>query len=243
MIEYNPLDFSETRLINMYRLCNQTGYTSIFYGEEDFINKPFILWRHDIDIELSAVRKMAKIEHNEGIKSTYFFMINSWFYNIFSIEGRYTINYVKELGHQVGLHCDLEVGRKDEIEKQYIENKVEKDFSLLDLMYPNIFERKVSFHNPPSSVFKLKFESFYSTYQDKFFSNIKYLSDSNRIWREGSPEIWLNVNKNPKLSILLHPIIWAYPGESMTEGINFYLKMVLERQKEQLKKDDIMYLG
>lgn len=239
MIEYNPLDFSETRLINIYRLCKQTGYKSIFYGEEDHINKPFILWRHDIDIELQAVRKMAKIEHDEGIKSTYFFMINSWFYNIFSIEGRDTINYVKELGHQVGLHCDLEVGRKAELEKQFIENKVERDFSLLDLMYPNVFERKVSFHNPPSSVFRLKFESFYSTYQEKFFSNIKYLSDSNRIWREGSPENWLNVNKNPKLSILLHPIIWAYPGQTMPEGMEYFIKNKINEIITKLREDDI----
>ncbi|WLR50586.1 hypothetical protein LC040_15165 [Bacillus tianshenii] len=239
MNSYNQIDFSEQRLRNLYRYSKKNGYLDIFFGEEKKVNKPFILWRHDVDIELPAVKKMAKIEYEEGIKSTYFFMTNSWFYNIFSIEGRETINLVKRLGHRVGLHCDLEVIRDKKVKNDYVIDKVEKDFSLLSVMYPDTFDKVVSFHNPPSSILGKNYKGFYSTYNESFFKEIKYLSDSNRIWREGSPESWFNIDSNSKLSILLHPIIWAYPGVTMADAMNAFIKSKNNKIFKKLEEDDI----
>jgi len=238
-MKFESKDFSEESLRRMYALSIANGYKSIFFGEEKATEEPYILWRHDIDIELPAVQKMAEIEYEENIRSTYFFMVSSWFYNLFSKEARETISKIKDLGHSVALHCDLGVGREEIIDEGKVNEKIDKEFALLELEYPGIFDRIVSFHNPPKDIINRNFTKFYSTYSPKFFKEIKYLSDSNRIWREGRPENWLNVNSHPKLSILLHPIIWKYGGETMPEAVGYYLEEKMNVSKENLRKDDV----
>ncbi len=231
-------DFSEKRLRNLYQQSHQKGFKSIFYGEEDEHQK-FILWRHDVDIELPAVRKMAKIEAEEGIKSTYFMMYTHWFYNLFSTEAKETLDYVKSLGHKVALHCDLGVDRGEEVSDGFVDNKIQNDFTILEQHYgKDYFDRKVSFHNPPNSVLKRNFDNFYSAYQPKFFDEIKYLSDSNRVFREGGIEPWFN--EVSKLSILLHPIIWAYKGNTMPELVREYLKNESAERLKNLEADGII---
>lgn len=239
MMKINKYDYSESSLRSMYSLSIKNGYKSIFFGEEATVKEPFILWRHDVDIEWQAVQRMARIEYEEGINSTYFLMLNSWFYNLFSNEARETINILKECGHNIGLHCDLEVQRDEKVNDNLVNNKVEKDFLIIDNAYPDVFERVVSFHNPPKDVINREFSGFYSTYAPKFFNEIKYLSDSNRNWREGRPENWYNTVNNPKLSILLHPIIWKYGGVTMSDAIKFYLEEKQESTIQKLIEDDV----
>jgi hypothetical protein len=88
-------------------------------------------------------------------------------------------------------------------------------------------------------VLRREFGGFYSTYQPKFFTSIKYLSDSNRRWREGPPEEWFHPERESQLSILLHPVIWAHPGRTMPEGMAAYLRTRSDRTREMLIHDDV----
>ena len=110
---------------------------------------------------------------------------------------------------------------------------------MLDAAYPGAFARVVSFHNPPGAVLRREFRGFYSTYQPKFFGDIKYLSDSNRRWREGPPEQWLDPARAPRLSVLLHPVIWAYGGRTMPEAMREHLDAWRERRRLTLAEDDV----
>jgi hypothetical protein len=181
---------------------------------------------------------MAKLEAKMGIKSTYFLMTRGIFYNLFSEEGQNTVKKLLELGHQIGLHCYLNVGRTRHISQEYIEREVHRDFAIIDLFFgEGIFQRAVSFHNPPQCVLGLKFSSFLSTYEERFFKEIKYLSDSNAKWREGSPENWLEEISYTQFSILLHPIIWVYGGSSMQEVIKKFYIARAETMIRDLKND------
>jgi len=232
-------DFSYDRLRALYSQSVKLGYRSLFFGDESNHLDGFILWRHDIDIELAAAVRMAELETQEGIQSTYFFMVRSWFYNLMSWEGSRAIRRLLELGHQIGLHCDLNVKRDAELSPAEVEKRVAQDFSLLDKAYPGAFSKIVSFHNPPNIVLGRSFAKFYSTYQSKFFSHIKYLSDSNRHWREGPPEAWLDSKRNSRYSILLHPVIWAYPGETMPAAMCSYLNHHSAATRQMLIADDV----
>jgi hypothetical protein len=233
-------DFSYERLRRMHRGFLKTGYRALLFGEERNVTQPYVLWRHDVDLELAAAVAMGELEAEEGIRSTYFLMTRSWFYNVFSREGSETVGRLKKLGHQLGLHCDMQVSREAKLSSGEIEEKVGRDFALLESVFPDAFSRTVSFHNPPSCLFRREFRDFYSTYQPEFFSSIKYLSDSNRIWRDGPPETWANVAKNPRLSILLHPVIWAYPGQKMQQGMAAFLETRKELTKTMLIRDEVL---
>lgn len=231
--------FGTERLRTMFQTAREHGYRSVIFGEEDGHAAPWILWRRDIDLELAAVRPMAELDAEEGIRSTYFFMTASWFYNLFSAEGRSTVAHVLDHGHALGLHCDLGIQRDASLPRAEIERRVQRDLDLLDIAYPRAFSRLVSFHNPPHDVLRQDFGSFYSTYQPKFFGEVKYLSDSNRVWRDGPPEGWMDPVLHPRLSILLHPEIWAYPGADMPAGMVDFLVEREAQTRVMLERDEI----
>lgn len=238
---FEPQDFSLARLRALFGLAREHEYQPLFYGEEEGRDEKFILWRHDIDIDLSAARRMAEFEAQEGVRATFFFMTRSWFYNLFSTEGEKTVERIARLGHRLGLHCHLAVPRHAPVTDEFVAEKVAQDFSLIETVFGlGVFQRVVSFHNPPAAVLRKSFPTFYSTYSEKFFGEIKYLSDSNRVWREGPPEDWLREKTKRKFSILLHPLIWAESGRTMPEAVASFCRA---RQKEliaRLEEDDVL---
>ncbi len=237
---FDPHDFSTERLRKLLCLAGEKGFESIFFGDEKYA-KRFVLWRHDVDLELPAVLKMAQVEADENIKATYFLMTNSHFYNLFTREGHEVVVRLLALGHRLGLHSDLGLERTQIPDNEFIESKVAQDFEMLDGFFgQDKFSRVVSFHNPPPSILKKSFASFYSTYQAKFFSTIKYLSDSNRIWRDDAPEKWLQDGTEDQLSILLHPVIWAHGGQSMPELVKAYLESLTQSTLQKLVQDDVI---
>lgn len=231
--------FSYDRLRALFRLASEGGFASLRFGEEDDHDGPYILWRHDVDLDLDAAEAMAEVEAEMGVRATYFLMTRSWFYNLFSREAQKTIHRLVELGHDLGLHCALGVPREAEVSAAEVERSVDQEMALLEKAYPSLFRRVVSFHNPPASILSRDFPGFYSTYQERFFGRIKYLSDSNRRWRDGAPEDWLEVHRAPHLSILLHPEIWAHPGETMQEGMRHFLEARRSLGKNKLIEDDV----
>ncbi|MFQ5786503.1 MAG: hypothetical protein ACE5H1_00835 [Thermodesulfobacteriota bacterium] len=236
---FDEQDFSEERYRALLKMSLKQGYKPIFFGEEKG-TKRFILWRHDVDLELNPALKMGRIEAEERIRSTYFLMTRSWFYNLFTKEGEFLVQKLLQFGHQVGLHCDLGVARGESISDKFVTERVHQDFSLITTFFGrDVFKPIVSFHNPPQAVFKRFFPGFYSTYSEHFFDEIKYLSDSNRIWREGPIEDWLSEDKVSQFSILLHPFIWAYGGKTMPEAISYYLKSRTSELHHKLEEDDI----
>jgi hypothetical protein len=235
-----PNDFSTQRLRSLFQLSRERGYKSLLFGEETTETQPYILWRHDIDFDLPAAVRMAEVEAEEGIRATYFMMIRSWFYNLLSWEGIDALRRISDLGHGIGLHCDLNATRDAVLSSDEVEAAVANDFALLDACLPGIFRPVVSFHNPPASVVKRNFKGFYSAYAEKFFSEeIKYLSDSNRHWRQGSPEGWLDVDRTPRISLLLHPLIWAHGGSTMPEAVAGFLSERPNVGREKLRQDDV----
>ena len=66
-------------------------------------NQNIIAIRHDVDDDIGKARKMALLEHEMAIYSSYFLLTTHPYYE----EGRYHANYIYQLGHEVGLHLDL----------------------------------------------------------------------------------------------------------------------------------------
>ena len=64
-----------------------------------------IYLRHDVDLSLDAALRMAELETEHGVSTTYLLMTESVFYNLASSEGIAAISRLRELGHAVGLHA------------------------------------------------------------------------------------------------------------------------------------------
>lgn len=61
---------------------------------------------HDIDQSIEAALRLGRLEVEEGVRSTYFVLLGSKFYNPASPAALAALWELRELGHEVGLHFD-----------------------------------------------------------------------------------------------------------------------------------------
>ena len=196
------------------------GYRIIDYEEES--SKGVIL-RHDVDYSLKKTVRIAEIEHDCGVSSTFFIMITSDFYNVFSQDGRRISERLLSLGHDIGLHFD-------EMRYPDLEGKG-KEISEKIILEAEILSRaigkkvtKVSMHRPSQEIIEadLEIPGIINTYSSKYFSEFKYLSDSRRRWREPALEI-ISGGKYNRLQVLVHPFWYNDEELSLSDSIRFFV--------------------
>ena len=175
-----------------------------------------VLLRHDVDLSLDAAVRMAELEAEEGVASTYFLMAESVFYNLASKEGAAVIARLRGLGHRVGLHA----------------------------VYPNAelderFDPVVAWHNPDPEYMTAPIAGAVNVMQEGYFAPPTYRSDSNQRWRSGCPHEELRAGGFPWLQLLTHPEIWVYPGATMGATMRAMLDAERERRLGQLADDRI----
>ena len=99
------MEFSFTGYGALLDLLKTNNYSFSDYHSWHDKEKPVIL-RHDLDYDISRAVSIAKIEHREGVKSTYFVLTTTDFYNVFSMENNKLLEELINLGHEIGLHFD-----------------------------------------------------------------------------------------------------------------------------------------
>lgn len=211
-------DFS----IRHYReVLEKAKETYSFYTFKDLPKKPsayYILLRHDVDAEPDKALQMAEIDHDLGIASTFFFRMHGS-YNLFSEEAYSAVKRIINLGHEVGFHYELFQRRGGRI---VTDEKILVEIEFFEKVF-NMKVETVAAHNPSAipSVLSLKKvkEKYLDAYSPPFFIETKYISDSNKIWREGCMCKWINI-QHPRLQILVHPHWWD--GISLQEHLQKY---------------------
>ena len=73
----------------------------------DFCSEKVIIVRHDLDFNLESAIRMASVDFELGVKSTFFLRVCARGYNIISYEGLNFINQLKEMDMEIGLHADI----------------------------------------------------------------------------------------------------------------------------------------
>ena len=69
--------------------------------------EPFFILRHDVDYSPEAALRMAEQEAERGVFATYFLLVGTRYYNLASPEHAHVSRRLVELGHEVGLHYDV----------------------------------------------------------------------------------------------------------------------------------------
>jgi hypothetical protein len=206
---------------------SEGGYRFSKFTRETPRSGSFFL-RHDVDKSVKLALEMACIEHKRGIRAHYFFLLHSPLYSLLEPETWESVAEISGYGHWIGLHCD---------ERRFINNSedfdlnIERDIETLKFLIP-MAEPIVSFHNPSDLPIRRATDSSYiSAYAPEFFPpKIKYLSDSNMIFREGSPIEKLKNKEWPVIQMLVHPLWWLDEGKSAIE----VLKNIYETRVEEI---------
>ena len=254
MMKIDYEDFTIQNYIEILDIAKET-YDFVFFNELKNNNreKPIILWRHDVDISCHRALELANLEYDRGIKSTYFILLHSPFYNIFEKDIASIILQINEMGHQIGLHFDIgfynvlskeELALKVKHEKNIIEDIIDEPLYSLSLHNPN--PDTLNYDNYTIEEISQLYPQYFSneisglinTY-GKFFRDIPYISDSNGYWRFDYLKDVLQLQKNyyDRLHVLLHPEWWV--PETMSPR-NRVLRAIEGRAKSAILNYDLL---
>tara|TARA_B100000965_G_C19255318_1_gene610579 strand:- start:66 stop:680 length:615 start_codon:yes stop_codon:yes gene_type:complete len=158
-------------------------------------------------VSLESALKMATYEANQNFHSTYFILLRSEMYNIYSSYATEIIKRIINLGHRIGLHFDNSI--YIDKESNSIDENCEKECSALESWF-DIDITAISFHQPSKYFISLdkKIAGRINTYQSLYFKRIIYCSDSRGDWYYGNPLKLLKGKKNQSIQLLTHPIWW-----------------------------------
>lgn len=196
-------------------LLKENNYTDIFYDEDKLGRK--VILRHDIDYSLDKALKIAILENELGFKSTYFILLTSDFYNVYSKKSVRIIRNIMNLNHRIGLHYDET--KYDIVDDEGLITTITKEAKLFSEML-ELEINVMSMHRPSKKLLEknLNINNVINSYSKKYFEDMKYISDSRMYWRE-DPFAIINSNEYEKLHILTHPFWYSDKVESRKEKI------------------------
>jgi hypothetical protein len=199
-------------------------------------NMPFLVLRHDIDIDLRSALEIARIENEMGIKSTYFISLRTPFYNALSNHNHKILEEIYKLGHDVATHVECEEDNKF--------SGVIKDINTLKQFNIFLNSEIASLHSPgnlkrfANNDITLPKEA-ENVYGAILRGELEYISDSTGQWRYGHPYKTKAFQNRKPMQLLIHPIWWTRersnsPEEHITKWFSDRCISVSVAEKEFL---------
>jgi len=218
---YHFEDFTELNYKRILDLisCN---YNAIFYTEYKNHGKNILL-RHDVDVSVHRAHRLAQIESETNIHSTFFLWMHCPNYNIFEEEVYTLINRIRNLGHEIGLHFDFGFYERQGLDHDMIIEYLSIEKKILEEIFGKSI-RVFSFHDPSNEVLARYTDESYcgmiNAYSKYLKDHYDYCSDSNGYWRYHRLEDVLVKADCEKLQVLLHPEWWVPEAMSPRERIS-----------------------
>jgi hypothetical protein len=177
--------------------------------------KRHLILRHDVDFDLQRALEMAEFESKCGWRATYFILLRTEFYNLFSSSGSEAVNRILQLGHQIGLHFDATYYPPNPI---LLAEAVKSEAAILSNIMDSDISR-FSFHRPHPELLEKNFEveGFLNAYDDRFRTETSYCSDSRGGWHYGHPLDHECLEMGGAMQLLTHPIWWTEAGATPQE--------------------------
>ena len=236
--KYNFDYFTLDHYREIVQLAKDQGFQFILHKDEFVPERKDIIWRHDVEFSLDIALKMAVIEHELGVKTTYFFQIHSEFYNILERYMSDILRDIQLLGHHIGLHFDSHYYYVQD--EETLERTIRQDKKYFEAVFGLELDT-FSFHETTPFILSCQ-KDFYgdmlNVYSGKIKSNYQYCADSTGFWRY---EILDEVLLDPKvqhLQVLTHDAMWSERVLSPRQRVRSSIQANADRVKAQY--DDIL---
>ncbi len=250
-------DFTIRQYRELIKVLIENKYQFQPFGEFlEFPKNKSIMLRHDVDARKQNSLRFAEIQHEFGIRGSYYFRVVPESYD------ETVIRRVAELGHEIGYHYETMDTSKGNTEAAYLEfcKNLERFRKLAPI-------RTICMHGSPRSPFDNKQiwekHSYKSLgligepYYDLDFNKIAYLTDTGRRWNGSSVSVRDKVQSpysfnfkstqdiieqvhllSDQVMLTFHPQRWnsspiAWTKELVMQNLkNQVKKILLNRKKE-----------
>ena len=187
-----------------------------FVRFEDFLpGRPplperYIVLRHDIDFAPVHSLQMAELEHEAGVASTFFVLVDGQFYNPLQREVVEQLRRIHALGHEIGLHFAVSSAVESDTGRE-----VAFRLELLSAIAGTTV-RSFSQHDPVNAGFaSVSLPPGHYPCADASAvirdHDLLYVSDSAMMWRRYTFDTALDEGRN--LCLLAHPHSWLHPQD------------------------------
>ncbi len=226
------MDFTYRAYGEMLDLLKKNEYSFASYHD---YGKRCVILRHDVDFCLEDAVKIAELEANAGVFSTFFVLLRTSFYNVASTKGNAAIKRILALGHKIGLHFDE--AAYEALDAKGIADKIKEEAHILSLLC-GVDINVVSMHRPSKHILEenITIDGMINSYGTAFFSGFKYVSDSRRRWREPVLDI-INSQSYDRLHILTHPIWYHSENLDIRMTVGDFLSRAERERFESLKEN------
>ena len=187
--------------------------------------------RHDIDLHLTQVDIVARAEAECDVIATYYVLLTQHF-NLFYPENRRTLRAIQALGHEIGLHYDLQTYPSDPKEAQ---DHLAWEADLLSQI-TGVPVNTIAMHQPftgqadPFRQLIVYINAQYPCYT----RDVTYISDSCRAWRDETLLTCFGSNPPRRLMLNTHPELWL---DGTVDDRMTYLEDVVMRNGVQPHRD------
>ncbi|MBE5857828.1 MAG: hypothetical protein E7296_09735 [Lachnospiraceae bacterium] len=199
------------------RLCER-NYSFVDYSGASNKDKTVIM-RHDIDFSIDKATVISSIEREHKVKSVFFVLLTSDFYNVFSKKNCYMLDKILNDGNVIGLHFDETRYPDYEGDLRAISEKIVEEKKVLERLL-GIDVTCFSAHRPSKEFINsdLRIQGMINSYGREFFQEYRYLSDSRMAWREPVEDI-IDSGEFDKLHILTHSFWYNKSEENIHDAL------------------------
>jgi hypothetical protein len=210
-------------------------YSFFTFCEVDFKATPYLILRHDVDVSPLSALKMAEIEKNLGIRSTYFILLSGPFYNILEGENAKILQRISKLGHEIGLHFWPEQYRR--YEKDSIKT-LRVEVNLLE----HLVGKKVYSIARHGGVDQDPFAAIdsYINANHPYLRGDLFVHESDRAWFSLSGLSTLLNESVPRAQLLIHSENWQDHKMDRTTLLSRHIEY-LEKRNLSLKRKYLEY--
>jgi hypothetical protein len=199
-------------------------------------DRAFLLIRHDVDITPWSALRMAELERDSGVRTTYYYRLHAPFYNLMDGAVLDSVRAVAAMGHEVGLHYEpgffLERGM-DPVAGTRADLRT--------------FEELVGFrthtiaqHQPATGpVLTDICPDHPCAYQPALVRELPYFGDSGFHWREGCVCTKFHLRR---LHTLIHPHSWVRDGRAWQDVLRAHGQDLGDRLAKEIE-DYVTHVG
>lgn len=176
------------------------------------LDKYFLL-RHDVEVDPVAALRMAKLEADMGYRATYFILFSAQHYNLLAGPHVDFPRRLVELGHEVGLHYDVQV--LSDLNNNDLSLALEIHAELLGRLAGQPV-RSIAMHLPSvhgKDPFR-HYPRYVNAYDTPFTRRATYLSDSAGAWRNEAVQLLEKGSLPDRVTLLTHPHFWDHHAAS-----------------------------
>lgn len=231
--KYNFDYFTIDNYREMVKLAIDNSFEFILHKDNFNPDRKDVIWRHDVEFSPDIALEMALIEHDLGVKATYFFQLHCSHYN--TLDEHYTtvLNKIKSLGHEIGLHFDAhyynihdesDLNYYIELDKRYFETSLKCNLEVF------------SFHNTNEFILNCEeynYGGLINVYSSFFKNRYRYCADSTGFWRYEILDEVLRDSTVQHLQVLTHDAMWCTEVLSPRKRIMKSIQDNADRLKHQ----------